>query len=100
MGWFQRLRERIDPPREIASHEWVVLTVVPFTDGPMTHSAIQGAGIEAQLEHLRGTPPAHGFDRYRIIVHHRDLAEAQAILEDLRHPGSGYDPFQEPEQPG
>jgi hypothetical protein len=87
MGWLQRLRERIDPPREVADHEWVLLAVVPFSDGPMTHSAIEGAGIEAVLDHVRGTPPAHGFDRYRILVHQRDLTEAQVILDDLRGPG-------------
>jgi hypothetical protein len=93
MGWFQRLRERIDPPVEPAPDDWVVLTVVPFSDGPMTHSAIEGAGIDAVLEWVRRPLPAHGFDQYRIVVRQRDLPEATEILQDLRGPGLPPDPF-------
>lgn len=87
------LRRRLDPPYEPDPDEWVVLTVVPFSDGPMTHSAVEGAGIEAMLQWVRPPLPAHGFDRYRIVVHQRDLAEATEILRDLRAPGLPPDPF-------
>ena len=94
-GFFQRLQDRIDPPREPDPDSFVMLTVVPFSDGPMTHSAIEGAGIEAWLEWVR-PPLAHGgFDRYRIVVRQRDLAAASQILDDLRGLGLPPDPFQE-----
>lgn len=86
-GFLQRLRERIDPPRPPDPDDWVVLAVVPFSDGPMLHSAVEGAGIPAVLRHVHLTPPGHGFDRYEITVRYRDLPTAMEIREDLRGPG-------------
>jgi hypothetical protein len=90
-GLVQRLRERIDPPREIGPDEWIVLTIVPFSDGPMVHSAIEGAGIEAVIDEVRALP-AHGLDRHRIIVRQRDVDRAMGILRDLGQLPS-LDPF-------
>jgi hypothetical protein len=81
-GLLQRLRDRIDPPREPDPEEWIVLTVVPFSDGPMVHSAIEGAGIEAVMDEAR-LLPSHGLDRHRIVVRQRDVAQAEGILRDL-----------------
>ena len=70
------------PPREPDPEEWIVLTVVPFSDGPMVHSAIEGAGIEAVMDEAR-LLPSHGLDRHRIVVRQRDVAQAEGILRDL-----------------
>ncbi len=90
-GLVQRLRERIDPPRPVDPEEWIVLTVVPFSDGPMVHSAIEGAGIDAVMDEVRPLP-AHGLDRQRIIVRQRDHDQALGILRDLGQLPS-VDPF-------
>jgi hypothetical protein len=93
-GLVQRLRERIDPPAPEEPEDWMILTVLPFHEGPLVHSAVEGAGIEALLQEIRPLPSHHP-DKHRIVVRRRDLAEARQILEDLNGPGLPRDPFEE-----
>jgi hypothetical protein len=94
MGLFDRLRRRIDPPQTPAPDDWVVVADVAFHDGPMVHSALEGAGIEAVLQEwtlLPGQLPS----RHRILVQQRQFEVARQTLDDLRGPGLPNDPFLE-----
>ena len=88
----QRLRERIDPPTAGDPDDWVVVAVVPFAEGPLVHSAITAAGIEAVMDWRRAFA-GRGPDLQRIAVRRRDQAEAEEIVRDARGPNPGSGPF-------
>ncbi len=87
MGLGDRLRAWFDTPRDRGLTRWVVATVVPFrrgADGPLGDRGRKGSPRSSSG---CGPSPAHSQDQYRIVVRQADLAEAEAILEDLRAPG-------------
>jgi hypothetical protein len=82
VGISDRVRRWIDPPRPPEPDEMVVVTHVPFHEGPMVQSALEGAGITAFLQEWT-VLPGHLPSRQRILVRHGDLAAAEDVLRDL-----------------
>jgi hypothetical protein len=78
----QRLRARIDPPVPGEPDDWIVVADTLFAEGPMVQSAIEGAGVRAVLREVSGLP-AHGMERYQVVVQRRDLEVALEIVDEL-----------------
>ncbi len=83
MGLSDRLRRWMDTPSSPDPEGWVTVAVLPFHEGPLVTSALDGAGIVAALQDwspLPGQIPT----RARILVRQQDAAAAEALVEELR----------------
>lgn len=83
MGLGERLRRWIDRPTEPGPEDWVVVEVVPFHEGPLLQSALEGAGIPAVLQQWTDVAQ-HTRTQQNVAVRHRDVGRARELLADLR----------------
>jgi hypothetical protein len=85
MGLRQKVLEflsRGEPDPEPDEDEFVDLEVVPLHFGPLTVETLGAAGIEAVQFEEFDAPTAQS--RAQIKVRRRQLAEATAVLDELR----------------
>lgn len=79
----ERLKRWLTNPSSPDPDGWVTVTVVPFHEGPLVTSALDGAGIAAALQDwspLPGQIPT----RARIVVRRQDVEAATELIVELR----------------